>query len=121
MGLKRRRKPQVVTTGAGSNNLNSFESKKRKFTYSEVLKITNNFQRILGQTSDEIEFIDHRNLTSLVGYCKEGTNMALIYEYMANGNLESHLLGIGDVKSIVNPRLWHGEISKLTLPGRLLN
>ena len=27
----------------------SFEAKKRQFTYSEVLKITNNFERILGK------------------------------------------------------------------------
>ncbi|XP_050231699.1 LRR receptor-like serine/threonine-protein kinase IOS1 [Mercurialis annua] len=36
--------------------------------------------------------VHHKNLTSLVGYCEEGNNMALIYEYMSNGNLRDHLL-----------------------------
>lgn len=37
--------------------------------------------------------VHHRNLTNLVGYCNEGTNMALIYEYMNKGDLYSHLSG----------------------------
>ncbi|MED6186518.1 hypothetical protein PIB30_067415 [Stylosanthes scabra] len=36
--------------------------------------------------------VHHRNLTCLIGYCNEETNIALIYEYMENGNLEEHLL-----------------------------
>ncbi|KAL4583760.1 hypothetical protein LXL04_008347 [Taraxacum kok-saghyz] len=35
--------------------------------------------------------VHHRNLTSLIGYCNEGNQKGIIYEYMANGNLESHL------------------------------
>uniref|UniRef100_A0A7N2LLI5 non-specific serine/threonine protein kinase n=1 Tax=Quercus lobata TaxID=97700 RepID=A0A7N2LLI5_QUELO len=38
--------------------------------------------------------VHHKNLTSFVGYCHENTNMGLIYEYMANGNLAQHLSGV---------------------------
>lgn len=37
--------------------------------------------------------VHHTNLTSLIGYCNEGTYMALIYKYMANGNLGDYLSG----------------------------
>jgi len=38
--------------------------------------------------------VHHKYLTGLIGYCDDGTNMALIYEYMTNGDLAKHLSGI---------------------------
>ncbi|KAI9128757.1 hypothetical protein K1719_000240 [Acacia pycnantha] len=35
--------------------------------------------------------IHHRNLVSFIGYCDDDNKMALIYEYMANGNLKNSL------------------------------
>ncbi|PQQ10684.1 putative LRR receptor-like serine/threonine-protein kinase [Prunus yedoensis var. nudiflora] len=35
--------------------------------------------------------IHHRNLASFVGYCDDADNLALIYEYMPNGNLRGCL------------------------------
>ncbi|XP_057734950.1 probable LRR receptor-like serine/threonine-protein kinase At1g05700 isoform X2 [Arachis stenosperma] len=103
------------------------ESKQRQYSFNEVVKMTNNFDRILGrggfgtvyygfiediqvavkmlslssvhgyqQFVAEVKLlmrVHHRNLTSLIGYCNEETNIGLIYEYMANGNLDEHLSG----------------------------
>ncbi|KAL9309374.1 putative transferase, protein kinase RLK-Pelle-LRR-I-1 family [Arabidopsis thaliana] len=103
-------------------------TKNKRFTYSQVVIMTNNFQRILGkggfgivyhgfvngveqvavkilshsssqgykQFKAEVELllrVHHKNLVGLVGYCDEGENMALIYEYMANGDLKEHMSG----------------------------
>jgi len=37
--------------------------------------------------------VHHKNLVGLVGYCDEGENLSLIYEYMAKGDLKEHMLG----------------------------
>ncbi|KAL0460660.1 UNVERIFIED_CONTAM: G-type lectin S-receptor-like serine/threonine-protein kinase LECRK1 [Sesamum latifolium] len=36
----------------------------------------------------------HKNLVNLLGYCDEGNNRVLVYEYMSNGSLASLLISI---------------------------
>ncbi|KAL6199339.1 hypothetical protein ACLB2K_029123 [Fragaria x ananassa] len=41
-----------------------------------------------------LSLIHAPNLVNLVGYCADGDQRILVYEYMANGSLEDHLLEI---------------------------
>ncbi|KAI3996315.1 hypothetical protein MKX01_026783 [Papaver californicum] len=43
--------------------------------------------RVIGQTH-------HKNLLRLLGYCEDGQNRLLVYEFMNNSNLGEHLFGI---------------------------
>ncbi|KAL6351332.1 hypothetical protein AAG906_035124 [Vitis piasezkii] len=47
---------------------------------------------------DILSRLDHPNLVSLIGYCADGKQRFLVYEYMHNGNLQDHLNGIRDTK-----------------------
>ncbi|XP_037474297.1 probable LRR receptor-like serine/threonine-protein kinase At1g51880 [Triticum dicoccoides] len=37
--------------------------------------------------------IHHKNLVTMIGYCKDGKYMALVYEYMSEGTLHEHIEG----------------------------
>ncbi|XP_038695088.1 probable receptor-like protein kinase At1g30570 isoform X2 [Tripterygium wilfordii] len=41
--------------------------------------------------------IQHRNLVTLLGYCQENNLQFLVYEYVPNGSVSSHLYGAGQV------------------------
>lgn len=41
-----------------------------------------------------LSLLHHPNLVNLIGYCADGDQRLLVYEYMALGCLEDHLLGI---------------------------
>ncbi|XP_019434927.1 PREDICTED: probable serine/threonine-protein kinase PBL7 [Lupinus angustifolius] len=42
-----------------------------------------------------LSLVKHPNLVKLIGYCAEGDQRILVYEFMPNGSLEDHLLDIG--------------------------
>ncbi|KAI3929731.1 hypothetical protein MKX01_025899 [Papaver californicum] len=41
--------------------------------------------------------IQHRNLVSLLGYCQENNQQMLVYEYIPNGSVSSHINGESEV------------------------
>ncbi|XP_039049703.1 probable serine/threonine-protein kinase PBL23 [Hibiscus syriacus] len=41
-----------------------------------------------------LSLVNHPNLVNLIGYCADGDQRILVYEYMANGSLENHLLDV---------------------------
>ncbi|CAO2185953.1 unnamed protein product [Urochloa humidicola] len=51
--------------------------------------------------------VHHRNLVSLIGYCKDKKHMALVYEYMEGGSLEGRLRGEA---SAATPLTWHQRL-----------
>ncbi|KAL4625123.1 hypothetical protein ACB092_05G001400 [Castanea dentata] len=54
--------------------------------------------------------VHHKNLVFLVGYCDEGENKALIYEYMANGNLKQNLSGLEYLHNGCKPPIIHRDL-----------
>ncbi|KAL6626988.1 hypothetical protein ACP70R_030714 [Stipagrostis hirtigluma subsp. patula] len=45
-----------------------------------------------------IGMIQHTNLVRLLGFCADGSRRLLVYEYMVNGSLNSHLFSTGSAK-----------------------
>lgn len=41
-----------------------------------------------------LSLLHHPNLVNLIGYCADGDQRLLVYEYMALGSLEDHLHGM---------------------------
>lgn len=40
-----------------------------------------------------LSLLHHSNLVKLIGYCTDGDQRLLVYEYMPMGSLEDHLFG----------------------------
>ena len=55
------------------------------------------------------------NLVNLIGYCADGDQRLLVYEYMPLGSLEDHLLGTTNLRFFFN---WYGrEMGAIGLAG----
>lgn len=54
-----------------------------------------------------LSLLHHQNLVNLIGYCADGDQRLLVYEYMPLGSLEDHLL---DVPQDQKPLDWHSRM-----------
>ncbi|XP_075511336.1 putative serine/threonine-protein kinase PIX13 [Primulina tabacum] len=71
-----------------------------------VKKLNSGSSQGYQEWQSEINFLgrlSHPNLVMLLGYCWEGVELLLVYEFMAKGSLENHLFGRG---SAVQPLPW---------------
>ncbi|KAL4555906.1 hypothetical protein LXL04_038538 [Taraxacum kok-saghyz] len=59
-----------------------------------VKKISSGSKQGIKEYAAEVKTISrlrHKNLVQLIGWCHEGKELLLVYEFMANGSLDSHL------------------------------
>ncbi|KAL9225709.1 hypothetical protein vseg_001601 [Gypsophila vaccaria] len=49
-----------------------------------------------------LSLLHHPNLVTLIGYCAEGDQRILVYEYMPKGSLADHLFGVDHDKDILD-------------------
>ncbi|CAK9861380.1 unnamed protein product, partial [Sphagnum jensenii] len=117
----------------------------QEYSLAEVIAMTNNFKRTLGEGSfgtvfygklpdgqevavkrasrnsqqgakefynevDLLSRVHHKNLVALVGYCQEGKEQILIYEYMPGGTLRESLYGKSTAKARNNPITWRTRL-----------
>ncbi|KAL6542911.1 putative serine/threonine-protein kinase pbl23 [Orobanche hederae] len=54
-----------------------------------------------------LSLVHHPNMVNLIGYCADGRQRILVYEFMSNGSLEDHLLDLPPNKK---PLDWHTRV-----------
>ncbi|CAA7050055.1 unnamed protein product [Microthlaspi erraticum] len=89
-----RRKKRKIKNGTRSSN-QTIITKDLRIT-TAVKMLSRSSAQGYKEFKAEVELLSrvhHRHLVGLVGYCNDGENLALIYEYMANGDLKENMSG----------------------------
>ncbi|XP_062011396.1 L-type lectin-domain containing receptor kinase IX.1-like [Rosa rugosa] len=71
-------------------------------TYVAVKRVSKGSKQGLKEYASEVRIISrlrHRNLVQLIGWCHEKSELLLVYEYMPNGSLDSHLFKLKSLLS----------------------
>ncbi|CDP17298.1 unnamed protein product [Coffea canephora] len=73
-----------------------FKGELEDCTLAAIKRANPQSQQGLTEFETEIEMLSklrHRHLVAMIGFCDEQNEMILVYEFMANGTLRSHLFG----------------------------
>ncbi|KAF3325230.1 LRR receptor-like protein kinase [Carex littledalei] len=94
----------------------------REFSYNDLKNITNDFKNIIGtggfgnvylgflEDGFQLAVKMRSNSSSARGYCIDENCMALVYEYMQEGNLHEKLKGLEYLHKACNPPLIHRDV-----------
>ncbi|KAA8536357.1 hypothetical protein F0562_028835 [Nyssa sinensis] len=75
---------------------------RESYSFIAVKKVSSRSQQGIKEYKSEVKIISrlrHRNLVQLIGWCHEKGAFLLVYEFMSNGSLDSHLF---NGKSLLN-------------------
>lgn len=75
----------------GSNSVYKGILPEGKTVAVKLLKSSKEAWKDFCQEVDIMTFLDHKNITPLLGVCVEENNLISVYDYMARGNLEGNL------------------------------
>ncbi|XP_074329980.1 protein kinase STUNTED-like isoform X1 [Apium graveolens] len=68
----------------------------------KLLKSSKEAWKDFSQEVDIMTFLDHKNITPLLGVCVEENNLISVYDYMARGNLEDNLHSTNTNESVLS-------------------
>ncbi|XP_059647955.1 L-type lectin-domain containing receptor kinase IX.1-like [Cornus florida] len=86
-------------------------------SYVAVKRVSRSSKQGLKEYASEVKIISrlrHKNLVQLIGWCHEKNELLLVYEFMPNGSLDSHLFkGKSLLTWAMRYKIFHGLASAL--------